>query len=206
MNEDNLPYDNFNYFDRILIRIIRKYYPDLKNKKELNLLACIGETMKDSDWMVAYAPEVETRMTLNPTWEESNDYKLGHEGLPENLLLPDEYKDILSHLIRIKIVRQKMLFTTYGSPPGELLKYEEYLEFTNENMTNEILGNSEALDQARQYFVSSGVVEEINKELIKKEKMKHLCLLISILVIICLISYPTSSEKGTTNPGFRQKS
>lgn len=52
---------------------------------------------------------------------ESDDYKLGHKELPEKLLLlPDQYKEILAHLINIKIVQEKMLFTTYGSPPEEL--------------------------------------------------------------------------------------
>ena len=37
MNEDNSPYYNFNW---VLLRIIGEYYPDLKDKKELSLLAC----------------------------------------------------------------------------------------------------------------------------------------------------------------------
>jgi hypothetical protein len=154
MDEHNFSYNNFDYSDIILIRIIRKYYPDLKNERELNLLSCIGWTMKDSDWTVADAREVEARMTINPTRLESDDYKLGHKELPEKLLLlPDQYKEILAHLISINIVQEKMLFTTYGTPPGELIKYEQYLAFTNEHMTDEILGNTEALEYAAKFFV-----------------------------------------------------
>ena len=138
--------DNFDYFDRILIRTIKKYYPDL-NERELNLLACIDGTMKDSDWSVADAGEVEARMTLNLPWLEPNDYKLSHKQI-QNKLLPDEYKDILSNLISKNIVQEKTLETTYGSPPETLIKYDRYLAFTNEDMTHEILANSEALEQA----------------------------------------------------------
>jgi hypothetical protein len=66
--DDDLPHYNFDYYDWILLRIIRKYYPDLKNEKELSLLICIGWTMKDFDWTVALALEVQARMTKNPTY------------------------------------------------------------------------------------------------------------------------------------------
>lgn len=126
-------------------------------------------------------------MTLNPTLGESNDYKPAYTAPPANLLLPEEYKDILSHLIGTKIIEQKIILTEYGLPPRQRLENEEYLVFTNENMTDEILENSEALDLAVHHFVSSMDVE---RKLIKnqKEKNKYLCLLISMLVTICLIS------------------
>ena len=155
MNEDNLPQYNFDYFDWILIRIIRKYYPDLKNKKELSLLSYIGWTMKDFNSLAALAIEVQLRMTENPTLGESNIYKPTTIAPPANLLLPEEYKDILSNLIGTKIVEQKIILTKYGSPPEQRLEKEEYLAFTNEDMTNEILGNSEVLDLASHHFISS---------------------------------------------------
>jgi hypothetical protein len=63
------------------------------------------------------------------------DYKLGHKELPEKLLLPDQYKEILSHLISIKIVQEKMLFTIYGSPKELIklkLKHHIHLPFQKE--------------------------------------------------------------------------
>ena len=63
-------------------------------------------------------------------------------------LLPDGYKDILSNLISKSIVQEKTLETTYGSPPETLIKYDQYLAFANEDMTYEILANTEALEQA----------------------------------------------------------
>ena len=52
---------------------------------------------------MAYAREVQVSMTLNPTLEESNDYKLGREEMSDNLLLLGEYKDIiLDNQIRIR--------------------------------------------------------------------------------------------------------
>jgi hypothetical protein len=57
--------DNFDYYDRIVIRIIKKHYPDLSNQKELQLLAGLSCTMKDFNWTVADAIEVEARMTQN---------------------------------------------------------------------------------------------------------------------------------------------
>ena len=132
--------DNFDYYDRILIRIIKKHYPDLRNEKELNLLLCIGWTMKDLNWTVADAPEVEDRMTLNLLWLEPDDHQPSHKEIQKKLR-PYEYKDILSNLISKNIVQEKMLFTTYGSPPNTLIKYDRYLAFTNEDMTHEILAN-----------------------------------------------------------------
>jgi hypothetical protein len=148
MNDDNLPYYNFDYCDWTVIRIIRKYYPFLK-KEEMNLLARVAWTMKDFNWSVAPALEVESRMTENPILEESDI----DAAPPANLLLPREYKDILSHLIGTKILQQEIIPTKYGSPPTERLENEEYLVFTNNDMINEILRNSEALDLAVQYFV-----------------------------------------------------
>ena len=140
--------DNFDYYDRIVIRIIKKHYPDLSNQKELQLLAGLGCTMKDFNWTVADAIEVEARMTQNlPILEFNDDDKLGDKEI-ERKLVPNEYKDILSNLISKNIVQEKMLFTTYGSPPHTLIKYEHYLAFTNEDMTDEILANSEALEHA----------------------------------------------------------
>jgi hypothetical protein len=152
--DDDLPHYNFDYYDWILLRIIRKYYPDLKNEKELSLLICIGWTMKDFDWTVALALEVQARMTKNPTLGESNDYEPGYTTSRTNLLLPQEYIDILSHLISAKIVQQQVILTKYGSHPRQRLEYDEYLMFTNKDMTNEILANSEALDFAARYFVT----------------------------------------------------
>jgi hypothetical protein len=137
--EDSSPSDN--YSDRILIRIIKKYHPDLGSERELKLLACIGWTMKDFDWAVADAPEVEARMTLNLPWLEPNDCKLSHKVI-QNRLSPDEYEDILSNLISKKIVQEKTLDTTYGSPPNTLIKYDQYLAFRNKDMTHEILASS----------------------------------------------------------------
>ena len=140
--------DNFDYYDRIVIRIIKKHYPDLSNQKELQLLAGLGCTMKDFNWTVADAIEVEARMTQNlPRLEFNDDDKLGDKEIQKKLR-PYEYKDILSNLISKNIVQEKMLFTTYGSPPDTLIKYEHYLAFTNEDMTDEILANSEALEHA----------------------------------------------------------
>ena len=153
----------------------------------MKLLGCIGWTMKDFgwtmkdfDWTVADAREVEARMTLNLPWLEPNDYKPSHK-----VLLPDEFKDILSHLISMNIVQEKMLFTTYGTPPGGLIKYEQYLAFANEDMTHEILANSEMLEQALKIFI-----HRLNSELDKKERKEHFHLLISVfIIIICLTTY-----------------
>jgi len=96
----------------------------------------------------ADAIEVEARMTQNlPILEFNDDDKLGDKEIKIKLV-PNEYKDILSNLISKNIVQEKMLFTTYGSPPDTLIKYEHYLAFTNEDMTDEILANSEALEHA----------------------------------------------------------
>jgi hypothetical protein len=104
--------------------------------------------MKDFNWTVADAPEVEAGMTLNLPWLELNDYKPCHKQL-QNKLLPDEYKDILSNLISKNIVQEKTLETTYGSPPETLIKYDQYLAFTNEDTTREI-AKSEALEQEQE--------------------------------------------------------
>jgi hypothetical protein len=144
--------DNFDYYDRILIRIIKKHYPDLRNEKELKLLLCIGWTMKDLDWTVADAPEVEARMTLNLAWLEPDDHKPSHKEIRKKLR-PYEYKDILSILISKNIVQEKMLLTTYGSPPNTLIKYDRFLAFTNEDMTHEILANTEALEYESKSFI-----------------------------------------------------
>jgi len=187
MNEDDLSCYNFDYDDWILIKIIRKYYPDLKNKKELSLLACIGWTMKDLGSLAALAMEVETRMTeKNPIWEDPHGYKIVGAAPTAYLLPPEEYIDILSHLISRKIVEQKIIPTKYGLPPRQRLENGEYLVFTNEYMTDEILGNSEALDFACHYFVSSMIKKKLIKN--QKEKSKYLCLLIAMLVTICSIS------------------
>ena len=154
MNEDNLPCFNFDYHDWVIIRIIRKYYPHLKNKKELSLLACIAWTMKDFDWSVADDTEVEARMTENLILEETNGSKSEDTTTSTRLLQPEEYKEILSHLISEKIVHQKMLLTRYGFYPREKLQNDEYLVFTNNDMTNEILRNSEILDLMMQEYIS----------------------------------------------------
>jgi hypothetical protein len=171
--------DNFDYSDRILIRIIKKHYPDLRNEKELKLLLCIGWTMKDLDWTVADAPEVEARMTLNPPWLEPDDYKPSLKEIQKKLR-PYEYKDILSNLISKNIVQEKMLFTTYGSPPNTL-KYDRYLAFTNEDMTHEILANSEVLECATKSFTRSQSDE--------KERKKRFYLLASIIIIFLTLSH-----------------
>ena len=95
--ENSSPPDNFDYDG--------KCYPDL-SKRELKLLVCIDGTMKDFNWTVADALEVEARMTLNLSWLESNDYKPSHEQI-RNKLLPDEYKNILSNLISKNIYKKK---------------------------------------------------------------------------------------------------
>ena len=133
--------ENSSPSDRMLIRIIKKYYPDLGSESELNLLACICGTMKDFDWSVADAGEVEARITLNLPWLEPNDYKPSPKQI-QNRCPPDEYKDILSNFISKSIVQEKTLETTYGSPPKTLIKNDQYLSFTNEDMTREILANS----------------------------------------------------------------
>ncbi len=90
--------------------------------------------MKDFDSTEAYAIEVEARMTENlPPWLESDQEKI------QNKLLPYEYKDILSNLINKNIVQEKTLETTYGDSSK---RYDQYLTFTNEDMTNEILANT----------------------------------------------------------------
>jgi hypothetical protein len=132
-----------------------KCYPALKDEKELSLLACIAWTMKDFDWHIAPAEEVQARKTKNLSLEESDSYKLVDAAPPKNLLPLDEYNDILSRLISTKILEQKIIPTKNGSPSGERLENEEYLVFTNDDMTNEILRNSEVLDLAIQDFLSS---------------------------------------------------
>ena len=76
-------------------------------------------------------------MTENlPPWLESDQENI------QNKLLPDEYKDILSNLISKNIVQEKTLETTYGGPPNTYIANDQYLTFTNEDMTNEILANT----------------------------------------------------------------
>ena len=117
--------------------IIKKYYPDLRSEKELELLVCLGWTMKDLSSTEAYAIEVEARTTENlPPWLESDQEKI------QNKLLPDEYKNILSNLISKNIVQEKTLETIYGGPPNTYIKNDQYLTFTNEDMTNEVLANT----------------------------------------------------------------
>ncbi len=85
----------------------------------------------------AYAIEVEARMTENlPPWLECDQEKI------QNKLLLDEYKDILSNLISKKIVQEKSLKTTYGIPPDTYIQNDQYLTFTNEDLTNGILANT----------------------------------------------------------------
>jgi len=180
--ENGSPSDNFDY-DRILIRIIKKYYPDLGSEKELKLLACIDGTMKDFDWTVADAPEVEARVTLNLPWLEPNDYKPSHKQI-QNRFSPDEYKDILSNLISKNIVQEKTLETTYGSVPNTLIEYDQYLAFTNEDMTHELLANSEALKQAVRIFESKLNNCDFTKtQLYEKERKKRFYLLVSVIII-----------------------
>jgi hypothetical protein len=38
--------------------------------------------------------------------------------------------------------------TYFCGPPNTLIKYDQYLAFTNEDMTHEILANNEGLEQA----------------------------------------------------------
>lgn len=112
MNEDNSPYYNFNYYDWVLIRIIGEYYPDLKDKKkELSLLARVAWTLKDFNWHVALAEEVQARMIVNRSLQEPDGYKLVHAAPPENLLSLDEYKDILFHLISTKVLQLKIILS-----------------------------------------------------------------------------------------------
>jgi hypothetical protein len=180
--ENGSPSDNFDY-DRILIRIIKKYYPDLGSEKELKLLTCIGWTMKDFDWAMADAPEVEARMTLNLPWLEHNDYKASHK-LTQSRLPPDEYKDILSNLISKNILQEKTLETTYGSAPNTLIEYEQYLAFTNEDMTHELLANSEGLEQAVKIFENKlNNCDLTRSQLDEKERKKPFYLLVSVIVI-----------------------
>jgi hypothetical protein len=141
MNEDDLQYHNFDPYDWAETKIIRKYYPHLKNRKVLHLLACIAWTMKDLGWSVALAIEVAARMTGDLIFEESNGSKSVNVTTSTKLLQPDEYKNILSHLIGEKIVRQKIIPTKFGSPPRERLQDLEYLEFTNHDLTEEIWRN-----------------------------------------------------------------
>ena len=141
MKEDNLNQHDFNYYDQAVIKIIRKYYPQLKDKKELNLLTCVAWTMKDFDWSVADAPEVEARMTDNLILEKLNGSKLVDVTTSTKLLQPHEYKQILLGLISENIVQQKTLPTRYGFPPQEWYQNNEYLAFINSDMTNEILLN-----------------------------------------------------------------
>lgn len=177
--------DNFDYYDKILIRIIKKYYPDLRNEKELELLSCVGWTMKDTGWTVSYAPEVETRMTLNlPLLELEPDYRPTQEEIRKKLTLY-EYEDILSNLIGKGIVREKMLFTAYGSLPDTLIKYDRYLTFTNEDIINEILANSEALEYATKSFIDMlNNYESTKSQSNEKERKKRSHLLASIIIII----------------------
>ena len=134
MNDDNLPH-NFDDLDLTITRIIRKYYPFFKDEKETKLVVCIACTMKDFDWSVAPASEVEARMTENPILEVPDS------AAEPNLLLPKEYKQILSQLISTKIVQQEIIPTKYGSPTGERTANEKYLVFANDDMTKEILRN-----------------------------------------------------------------
>ena len=55
-------------------------------------------------------------------------------------------------MISKNIVQEKTLETTYGSTPETLIKYDQYLAFTNEDMTHEILANTEPLDQTIKIF------------------------------------------------------
>ena len=43
-------------------------------------------------------------------------------------------------------MQEKTIETTYRSPPETLIKYDQYLAFTNEDMAREI-ANSKALEQ-----------------------------------------------------------
>ncbi|HZA07101.1 MAG TPA: hypothetical protein VE619_05295 [Nitrososphaeraceae archaeon] len=52
---------------------------------------------------------------------------------------------------------------TYGSPTEELIKYEQYLAFTNEDMTDEILRNSEGLEYAAKFFVDKYLPSTTNE-------------------------------------------
>ena len=178
--ENSSPSDNFDY-DRILIRIIKKYYPDLGSEKELKLLACIGGTMKDFDWTLADPQEVEARMTLNLPWLEHNDYS---HKLIQGRLLPPEYKDILSNLISKNILQEKTLETTYGSAPNTLIEYDQYLAFTNEDMTHELLANSEGLEEVVKIFENKlNNCDLTRSQLDEKERKKLFYLLVSVIVI-----------------------
>jgi hypothetical protein len=180
--ENGSPSDNLDH-DRILIRIIKKYYPDLGSKKELKLLTCIGWTMKDFNWAVADAPEIEARMTLNLPWLEPNNYKPSHKQI-QNRFPPDEYKDILSNLISKNILQEKTLETTYGSAPNTLIEYDQYLAFTNEDMTHELLANSEGLEQAVKIFENKlNNCDLTRSHLDEKERKKLFYLLVSVIVI-----------------------
>lgn len=142
MNEDNLQNHNFNSHGLTVIEIIGKYYPHIKDEKELSLLECIADTMKDFGWSVADAPEVKARMTEDPMLEESNYFKYVDAVTSRKLLQPDEYKHILSHLINKKIVQLEIIPTIFGSPHGERLEDYEYLKFINHNIINEIWRNA----------------------------------------------------------------
>jgi len=168
--------------DMILIRIIRKYYPNL-SEIELKLLACIGGTMKDFGWTAAYAIEVEARMTLNLPWLAPDDYELSYTQM-QNQLLPDEYKYVLSILIGKNIVQQKTLETTQGTTPNISIEYDQYLTFTNEDMTHEILANSEALERAVNIFMNK--LNDCNlprSQSDEKERRRRFCLFIYLIAI-----------------------
>ena len=194
MNEDDTLYFNFDYDDWVLVRIIREYYPHIEDKKVLSILACIAWTMKDFNWHVALSEEVQTRMTENPSSGEPDGDELVNAGPSENLLPLNEYNDILSHLIGTKILQQKIIPTKVGSPPGERLENDEYLVFSNDDLTDEILRNSEIFDLAIQDVLSNYLGQRGNY---KKLPKKDLYILIVILVTAYLTSYPMDSDWST---------
>jgi hypothetical protein len=139
--------------------------------------------MKDFNWAVADAPEIEARMTLNLPWLEPNNYKPSHKQI-QNRFPPDEYKDILSNLISKNIVQEKTLETTYGSSPNTLIRYDQYLAFTNEDMTHELLENSVGLEQAVKIFENTlNNCDLTRSQLDEKERKKRFYLMVSVIII-----------------------
>jgi hypothetical protein len=87
-------------------------------------------------------------------------------------------------LISKNILQEKTLETTYGSAPNTLIEYEQYLAFTNEDMTHELLANSEGLEQAVKIFENKlNNCDLTRSQLDEKERKKPFYLLVSVIVI-----------------------
>jgi hypothetical protein len=122
-------------------------------------------------------------MTLNLPWLEPNNYKPSHKQI-QNRFPPDEYKDILSNLISKNILQEETLETTYGSAPNTLIEYDQYLAFTNEDMTYEILANTEGLEHAVKIFENKLNNSDLTRtQLDEKERKNRFYLLVSVIII-----------------------